>query len=91
MPVSLFGQVSRDQREQELEYFINKQYNTLGMKIQNKLATIDQQFSPNPTISLASAKPGNSSSHQNTQSNSNIKSAATISSALIANSAATFN
>ncbi|CAF0716214.1 unnamed protein product [Brachionus calyciflorus] len=91
MPVSLYGQVSRDQREQELEFFINKQYNTIGMKIQNKLASVDQQFSPNPTISINSAKPSNSASQQQNQSNLNIRSAATISSALISNSATTLN
>lgn len=88
MPVSMFGQISRDQREQELEYFINKQYNTLGMKIQNKLAMVDQQYSPNPTIMITSAKPMNSASQQQ---NLNIKSAATISSALISNSITLIN
>ena len=88
MPVSMFGQVSRDQREQELEYFINKQYNNLGMKIQNKLAMVDQQYSPNPSIMITSAKPMTSSSQQQ---NLNIKSAATISSALISNSTTLLN
>ena len=49
MPVSIFGQVPRDQREQELEYFLSKQYNTIGLKIQNKLNYIEQQFNPNTT------------------------------------------
>jgi hypothetical protein len=45
-PVSLFGQISRNQREQELEHFINKQYNTFGLRMQNKLNAIAQQFEP---------------------------------------------
>ena len=35
----------RFQREQELEYYLSKQSNSLGLRIQNKLAAIDQQFS----------------------------------------------
>ncbi len=42
--VSLFGQISRNQREQELEYFINKHYNSFGIRLQTKLNAIDQQF-----------------------------------------------
>jgi hypothetical protein len=44
LPVSIFGQVPRDQREQELEFFLSKQYNSVGLRIQNKLNIIDQQF-----------------------------------------------
>ena len=44
-PVAIFGQVPRFQREQELEFFLSKQSNTLGLRIQNKLSAIDQQFS----------------------------------------------
>jgi hypothetical protein len=44
LPVSIFGQVPRDQREQELEFFLSKQYNSVGLRIQNKLIMIDQQF-----------------------------------------------
>lgn len=81
MPVSLFGQVPRDQREQELEYFINKQYNTLGLKIQNKLVNFEQQFSQNTTTN--SAESADSSTQQNTRSTSNIKSADSVSSTRI--------
>ena len=45
MPVSIFGQVPRDQREQELEFFLSKQYNTVGLRIQNKLNIMEAQFS----------------------------------------------
>ena len=45
--VSIFGQIPRNQREQELEYFINKQYNSFGIRIQNKLNAVDQQFQLN--------------------------------------------
>ncbi len=43
MPVSIYGQVPRDQREQELEYFLSKQYNSIGLRIQNKILALDQQ------------------------------------------------
>jgi hypothetical protein len=32
--------VPREQREQELEYFLNKQYNDLGLRIKSKLNLI---------------------------------------------------
>ena len=47
MPVSVFGQVPRDQREQELDYFLSKQYNSIGLRIQKKLIGVEQQFSSN--------------------------------------------
>ncbi len=50
--VSLFGQISRNQREQELEYFINKHYNAFGIRLQTKLNAIDQQFQTNSTNQL---------------------------------------
>jgi hypothetical protein len=37
LPVSTDGPVLREQREQELEYFLNKQYNELGLKIKTKI------------------------------------------------------
>ena len=43
MPVSAFGQAPRDQREQELEYFLSKQNNTVGLKLNKKLYALDQQ------------------------------------------------
>jgi hypothetical protein len=44
LPVSTFGQVPRDQRQQELEYFLNKQYNAIGLRIQQKLISVDRHF-----------------------------------------------
>lgn len=41
---SLFGQVERDRREQELEYFLGKQNNAIGHKIQNRFVSIDKQY-----------------------------------------------
>jgi hypothetical protein len=58
--VSLFGQTSRNQREQELEYFINKHYNSYGIRLQTKLNAIDQQFQINNS---------NSNQHQNDSNN----------------------
>ena len=39
-----FGQVPRDQRSQELEYYLNKQYNSIGLRLQTKLNSIEKQF-----------------------------------------------
>ena len=44
LPVGAFGQVTRDQRQQELEYFLNKQYNSIGIRLQSKLNSIEKQF-----------------------------------------------
>ncbi len=44
LPVDGFGQVPRDQRQQELEYFLNKQYNSIGLRLQSKLISIEKQF-----------------------------------------------
>ena len=40
LPASLDGPVPREQRKQELEYFLNKQYNDLGLRIKNKINLI---------------------------------------------------
>lgn len=42
LPVSSFGQVPRDQRQQELEFFLNKQYNSIGLKLQQKLISVEK-------------------------------------------------
>lgn len=44
LPVGSFGQVTRDQRQQELEYYLNKQYNSIGIRLQIKLNSIEKQF-----------------------------------------------
>ena len=44
LPVGGFGQVSRDHRQQELEYYLNKQYNSIGLQLQTKLNSIEKQF-----------------------------------------------
>lgn len=75
MPVSAFGQVSRNQREQELAYFQSKQLNTLGLKIQTKLIEnqADSQlissgnFKTNLSFSLYATNTTN-----NNQSSSNL-------------------
>lgn len=41
---SLFGQVERDRREQELEYFLGKQNNAIGNKIQNRFVSVEKQY-----------------------------------------------
>ena len=47
VPVSIFGQISRNQREHELEYHLNKQFNTVGIRVQNKFLAVEQQFNNN--------------------------------------------
>ena len=42
LPVSTYGQVPRDQRQKELEHFMNKQYNTIGLRIQQKLISVEK-------------------------------------------------
>ncbi len=74
MPVSALGQVSRNQREQELAYFQSKQLNTLGLKIQTKLIENQTEsqliasgnFKTNLSFSL------NPASTTNNQPNSNL-------------------
>jgi hypothetical protein len=39
--------VQREQREQELEYFLNKQYNELGLRIKSKITQI---LTDNPSL-----------------------------------------
>ena len=51
-PVALFGQVPRFQREQELEYFLSKQCNGLGIRIQNKLISVDNNMLMNQALSM---------------------------------------
>ena len=51
-PVALFGQVPRFQREQELEYFLSKQCNSLGIRIQNKLLSVENHFLINQALNL---------------------------------------
>jgi hypothetical protein len=51
LPVSSHGPVQREQREQELEYFLNKQYNDLGLCIKTKLV---QMRIENPIMSSKS-------------------------------------
>lgn len=36
IPVSSYGPVPREKREEELEFFMNKKYNRLGTKLQNR-------------------------------------------------------
>ena len=38
----------RDQRQKELEYYLKKQYNTIGLKLQNRLNSVDKQFQSIP-------------------------------------------
>jgi hypothetical protein len=44
LPVGGFGQVPRDQRQQELEYYLSKKYNSIGLRLQTKLNSIERQF-----------------------------------------------
>ncbi len=39
--------MQREQREQELEYFLNKQYNELGLRIKSKITQI---LTDNPSL-----------------------------------------
>lgn len=36
--------MSRDHRQQELEYYLNKQYNSIGLQLQTKMNSIEKQF-----------------------------------------------
>ncbi len=47
LPVSIHGPVAREQREQELEYYLNKQYNELGLRIKTKISQIQTE---NPSL-----------------------------------------
>ncbi len=57
MPVSTFGQVPRDVSQKELEYFLNKQYNTIGIRLQEKLLSVEKHFSSSiqPVVNSSSA------------------------------------
>ena len=63
LPVSTFGQVPRDQRQQELEYFLSKQYNATGLRIQQKLISVDRHF--NQAMHPNSAEHSLSGHHSN--------------------------
>ena len=65
-PVALFGQVPRFQREQELEYFLSKQCNSLGIRIQNKLISVENNFLMNQALTMNEA---NNSSNTNNAGN----------------------
>lgn len=41
IPVSAYGPVPREKREEELEYFMTKKYNRLGAKIQSRVNTLN--------------------------------------------------
>ncbi|XP_064648100.1 cilia- and flagella-associated protein 221-like [Lineus longissimus] len=41
IPVASTGPVPREKREQELDYFLNKKYNRLGQKVQQKVENMD--------------------------------------------------
>ncbi|XP_060601443.1 cilia- and flagella-associated protein 221-like [Ruditapes philippinarum] len=41
IPVSSYGPVPREKREEELEYFMTKKYNRLGAKIQSRINTLN--------------------------------------------------
>ncbi|XP_053374338.1 cilia- and flagella-associated protein 221-like [Mercenaria mercenaria] len=41
IPVSAYGPVPREKREEELEYFMTKKYNRLGAKIQSRINTLN--------------------------------------------------
>ena len=60
LPVSTFGQVPRDQRQKELEFFLNKQYNTIGLKIQNRINSVEKQLQTGGIVKEQT--PGNSTS-----------------------------
>ncbi len=68
--VSIFGQIHRNQREQELEYFINKQYNSFGIRIQNKLNAVDQQFHQQQSLPSSQNSNNNQSNNPVPLSNS---------------------
>lgn len=46
-PVALFGQVPRFQREQELEYFLSKQCNSMGIRLQSRIVAVENNFVTN--------------------------------------------
>ena len=72
LPVSQLGPVSRDQREQELDYFLTKQYNELGMRIQTKLNNVQQQI-----VHHAPAAPTAAALTSHSQSNTNLQATTT--------------
>lgn len=72
MPVSTFGQVPRDVSQKELEYFLNKQYNTIGIRLQEKLLSVEKHFSSSiqPVVNSSSAtKSANDNNNQQETTN----------------------
>ena len=69
LPVSAFGQVARYQREQELEYYLSKQYNRLGMRVHTRLNAFDEQFGADATAPSATVTINTSTTNQLSLSN----------------------
>ena len=69
--MSGFGQVPRDQRQQELEYFLNKQYNSIGLRLQTKLVSIEKQFQNTNNIAASNNEVTNTIGTQNIQPSTN--------------------
>ena len=44
LPVGALGQISRHQREAELDFFVKKQYNTFGLRILTKLHEVEKKL-----------------------------------------------